>query len=370
MKSKELSVNTDQLRSWLENNENVVVLDVRPKEQREEWKIPCSIYVDAYQGLNVHDPSVLDEVTIPENSTVVTVCAAGRTSNIAANVLRKKGIDAYSLEGGMKAWSMAWNKAEIKLPNDIDLIQVRRTGKGCLSYVIASKGLALVIDPSLDVEDYESILKERRLQLKYVLETHIHADHLSRARLLAEKTNAELFLPEKSKVHFSFTTLKDGDCLTLADINLQVLYTPGHTLDSSSFLINDTALLTGDTLFINSVGRPDLKADTDTTKEKARLLYHSLQKILSLKDDILVLPAHTSQPVEFDNNMIRASLGDIKKSVSILQLDEESFITDLIQRIPPTPPNYLIIAKKNLEGDFKDINPIDLEAGANRCAVS
>jgi glyoxylase-like metal-dependent hydrolase (beta-lactamase superfamily II) len=370
MENKELSVNADQLSSWLENKENVVVLDVRPKEQREEWQIPGSIYVDAYQRLNANDPSVLDEITIPEDATVVTVCAAGRTSNIAANELRKKGIDAYSLDGGMKAWSMAWNKAEMKLPNDIELIQVRRTGKGCLSYIIASKGLALVIDPSLDIADYESILTEKGLQLKYVLETHIHADHLSRARLLAEKTNAELYLPSKSKVHFSFTPLNDGDLLTLGNINLKVIYTPGHTLDSSCFLINKQALITGDTLFTNSVGRPDLKADVDTTKEKARLLYHSLQKITALKDDIIVLPAHTSKPVEFDDNIIQASLAQIKNSVSILQLDEETFITDLIQRIPPTPPNYLIIAEKNLEGDFKDVNPMDLEAGANRCAVS
>jgi glyoxylase-like metal-dependent hydrolase (beta-lactamase superfamily II) len=270
----------------------------------------------------------------------------------------------------MRAWSMAWNKAEIKLQHDVELIQVRRTGKGCLSYIVASKGLALVIDPSLDIEDYESILKEKRLKLKYVLETHIHADHLSRARLLAEKTNAELFLPEKSKVHFSFKPLKDTAFLILEDINLKVLHTPGHTLDSSCFVINDKALITGDTLFISGVGRPDLKADTDTTKMKASLLFHSLQKIMMLKDDIIVLPAHTSKPVEFDNTIIQASLGQIKNSVRILQLDEENFVTDLIQRIPPTPPNYLIITEKNLEGDFKDVNPIDLEAGANRCAVS
>ncbi|MEP7231615.1 MAG: MBL fold metallo-hydrolase [Ginsengibacter sp.] len=368
MENKGQSVSTNQLRTWLEDKENVVVLDVRPKEQREEWKIPGSIYVEAYERLNANDRSVLDEITIPENTTVVTVCAAGRTSNIAANVLRKKGIDAYSLEGGMKAWSMAWNKAETT-QNDINLIQVRRTGKGCLSYILASKSLALVIDPSLDIEDYESVLKEKNLQLKYVLETHIHADHLSRAKSLAEKSNAKLFLPEKSKVHFSFTPLKDGDLLTVGDINLKVLSTPGHTLDSSCFLINEQAIITGDTLFINGVGRPDLKADADTTKEKARLLFHSLQKITALKDDIIVLPAHTSQPVEFDNKMITASLAEIKNSVTIIQLDEESFINDLIQRIPPTPPNYLIITEKNLQGDFSDANPTDLEAGANRCAV-
>src|SRR5687767_10136920 len=109
MENKQLSVDAEQLRTWLEAGKDVVVLDVRPKEQREEWQIPGSIYIDAYQRLNANDPSVLDEVTIPENVPVVTVCAAGRTSTIAANQLRKKGIEAYSLEGGMKAWSMAWN---------------------------------------------------------------------------------------------------------------------------------------------------------------------------------------------------------------------------------------------------------------------
>jgi hypothetical protein len=91
---------------------------------------------------------------------------------------------------------------------------------------------------------------------------------------------------------------------------------------------------------------------------------------MALKDNIIVLPAHTGKPVEFDNIIIQASLGQIKKSVNLLQLDEEDFVADLMRRIPPTPPNYLIITEKNLEGDFKDVNPVDLEAGANRCAVS
>ena len=213
----------------------------------------------------------------------------------------------------MKAWSMAWNKAELKLEEDIQLIQVRRTGKGCLSYIIASKGLALIIDPSLPIDDYEKILKEKNLQLKYILETHIHADHLSRAKLLAEKYNVELLLPEKSKVQFSFTPVKNGDLIKLNEIRLEVLYTPGHTLESTCFLVNEKVLITGDTLFINGVGRPDLKADANEAKEKAKLLYNSLQKLLALKDDIIVLPAHTSQPIEFDDKVVQTSLGNIKK---------------------------------------------------------
>jgi glyoxylase-like metal-dependent hydrolase (beta-lactamase superfamily II) len=364
------SVTTKTLQNWLVNNENVVVLDIRPQDQREEWQIPGSIYIDAYKRLNENDPSVLDEVIIPKESTVVTVCAAGRTSAIAANELRKKGFDAYSLEGGMKAWGSAYNVAEMNLPDNIELIQVRRTGKGCLSYIIASKGLALIIDPSLDIEDYEEVLSNKKLQLKFVLETHIHADHLSRAKLLAEKTGAALFLPSKSNVRFFFTPLNDNEHLTLGNISLKVIYTPGHTLDSSCFLINERVLVTGDTLFTDGVGRPDLKADANTTKAKATLLYQSLQKLMLLKDDVIVLPAHTSKPVPFDGKIIQASLANIKMGVGLLQLDEQSFVTDLIQRIPPTPPNYLTIAEKNIEGNFKDVNQMELEAGANRCGVS
>ena len=370
MESNGLTVNTEELRILLEKKEPVVVLDVRPKEQREEWQIPGSIYLDAYHRLNDNDPTVLDDIAIPENTKVVTVCAAGRTSKIAAKELRKKGIEAYSLEGGMNAWSMAWNKAELQLEENIQLIQVRRTGKGCLSYIISSQRLALVVDPSLPVEIYEKIVKEKNLQIKYILETHIHADHLSRAKLLAEKYDAELILPEKSNVQFSFTPVKHGDLLKLNEISLEVLSTPGHTLESTCFLINEKVLITGDTLFINGVGRPDLKADEDEVKEKAKLLYQSLQKLLALNDDIIVLPAHTSQPIEFDNKVIQTSLGKIKSSVDMLQLNEDDFVNNLLQRIPPTPPNHLSIAEKNLKGEFDDINPVDLEAGANRCAIS
>jgi len=103
MESNGLTISTEQLSTWLEEKEPVVVLDVRPKDQREEWQIPGSVYVDTYQRLKDNDPTALDEISISKNTKVVTVCAAGRTSKIAANELRKKGVEAYSLDGGMNA---------------------------------------------------------------------------------------------------------------------------------------------------------------------------------------------------------------------------------------------------------------------------
>ena len=113
-------ITVEALQNWLAQNKNVVVLDIRPKKQRAESQIPGSIHVDAYEKLNAYDPSVLDEVNIPENVPVVTVCAAGKSSLIAADALRKKGIEAYSLEGGMKAWVIADNTVAVSLERNVN----------------------------------------------------------------------------------------------------------------------------------------------------------------------------------------------------------------------------------------------------------
>jgi glyoxylase-like metal-dependent hydrolase (beta-lactamase superfamily II) len=369
MKKGISNISAETLRTWLDEDKPVFVLDVRPKDQRDEWKIPGSHYVDAYKRLKSGDMSVLDEVQIPKNVPVVTVCEAGRTSQIAASELKKQGIEVYSLEGGMKAWSLAWNKAELK-DSRLKIIQIRRTGKGCLSYLVGSGNEAIVVDASVNPGVYTNLAKENNWQIKYVIDSHIHADHLSRSRELARITKSELFMPDQDRVNFSFNKFHNDDTLKFGSSYLKAIHTPGHTIESMAYLINDKYLFTGDTLFTNGVGRPDLKADADATRAKSKVLYQSLQKLLTLADDITVLPGHTSEPIEFDNKVVQTALGVLKKNVGMLKLDEGDFINALLQRIPATPPNYLSIVEKNLKGDFSDINPIDLEAGANRCAIS
>jgi len=369
MRKKESGVNVDTLREWLEEDKPVFILDVRPKEQRDEWQIPGSLYLDAYKRLNEGDASVMDEVTIPKNVEVVTVCAAGKTSEIAANELRKKGIDAHSLEGGMKGWSLAWNTAALKFEN-FEITQVRRTGKGCLSYLISSNNEAAIVDASVSPEVYEQILAEKNLALEFVIETHIHADHISRAKLLAEKNRVPLYLPVPNKVSFSFKPVEDGSAFRIGSIEMKAAHTPGHTLESMCYMIENKVLLTGDTLFIDGVGRPDLKSNEEETNAKSKMLHASLHKLLLLQDDTIILPTHTSKPVNFDHKPLYATLKTVKTNVAMLQIREDAFVQTLVQRIPPTPANYLTIVEKNLKGDFSDINPVDLEAGANRCAIS
>jgi glyoxylase-like metal-dependent hydrolase (beta-lactamase superfamily II)/rhodanese-related sulfurtransferase len=369
MESANETVDAGKLREWLDNGEPVFVLDVRPLSQREEWKIPGSHYVDAYKRLNEGDESILNEIDIPENTKVVTVCAAGRTSQIASNALRKKGIEAYSLEGGMKSWSKSWNTSEMQFDN-FEVLQIRRTGKGCLSYIISSNKEAIVIDASLPIEIYQKLVQQYKLKVKFVAETHIHADHLSRSREVAEYFQMPLYLPNRNRVEFLHSKILADTVFPIGSIKLNTIQTPGHTKESVSFYIEDKIVFTGDTLFTNGVGRPDLKADEEESRSKSIQLYHSLKKLLSLADEVIILPAHTNKPVEFDHEMISATIGQVKKSISLLRLDENDFANELLQKIPPTPPNYLAIVEKNISGNFSETDSSELEAGANRCAIS
>jgi glyoxylase-like metal-dependent hydrolase (beta-lactamase superfamily II)/rhodanese-related sulfurtransferase len=362
-------IDTNTLRTWLEDGKQVSILDIRPIGERTEWFIPGSIYFNAYDKLKANNKDALHGLHLDKTIPVVAICAGGKTSLVAANLLQQQGFAAYSLQDGMKGWSLAWNTAKISFP-DFKIIQFRRTGKGCLSYILASGNEAIAVDASLPIEAYQEILQKESLVLKYVIETHIHADHLSRSKQLAEKNNVPLFLPIPNKINFPFEPVTGTTVFDAGNVKIKAIQTPGHTLESISYLIDDKVLLTGDTLFINGVGRPDLKANNDEAIQKSKLLYQSLQHLLVLNENIIVLPAHTSQPIDFDGTPIQTTIGSIKKNVSILQLNEEEFIYTIQQRIPPTPANYLSIVEKNISGDFGDINPADLEAGANRCAIS
>jgi glyoxylase-like metal-dependent hydrolase (beta-lactamase superfamily II) len=369
MDNSKNTVNAETLREWLENNEPVFLLDIRPLSQREDWKIPGSHYIDAYKRLNEGDNSVLNEIDIPENAMVITVCAAGKTSQAAAEALRQKGIDAWSLEGGMKAWGTAWNTAR-KQFTDFEVIQIRRTGKGCMSYIISSNNEALIIDASLPVEVYLHLMQQHNLTVKYVIETHIHADHLSRSKQVAAYFHVPLFLPVPNKVRFSHNKITADTTFSIGAVTLQCLPTPGHTLDSVSFYIENSIVFTGDTIFTNAVGRPDLKASEEESRNKAALLYHSLQKLLLLPDHVLVFPAHTNKPVDFDGKLINTTISQAKNEINILHNNERDFINMLLQKIPPVPANYMAIVERNLTGDFSDIDPAELEAGSNRCGIS
>jgi rhodanese-related sulfurtransferase len=221
----EKTITVKELQEKLNKNESVFILDVRPTDQRNEWKIADSVHVDAYKQLNAGDDSALDMVEVPQDSTVVTVCAAGRTSLLASSLLQRKGVNAYSLEGGMKAWNYAWNTATIEFGNS-KVIQVRRAAKGVLSYVVGSGSEAVVIDAALEPKVYQEIARENGWVINYVMDTHIHADYVSRTRELAMASGAQHLLIAHAKVAFDFIAVKHGDTITFGKSRIEFIHTP------------------------------------------------------------------------------------------------------------------------------------------------
>jgi glyoxylase-like metal-dependent hydrolase (beta-lactamase superfamily II) len=364
------SIGVKSLREMLELGDPVTVLDVRPEEQRAEWRIPGSVHFDAYGALKANDPNAMEGADLPEELPVVTVCAAGNSSAVAAEQLRSRGFEAYTLEGGMKAWSMAWNTAEVSVVGtDARVIQVRRTGKGCLSYLIGSGGEAAVIDASLDPEIYLDLADVQRWKVTRVLDTHVHADHLSRSRKLSELTGATFHIPEGAPVSYPHLTIGDSETMEIGASRLAAVLTPGHTAESTCYLLDGRALFTGDTLFLCAVGRPDLEATFEQVRKKAQALYRSLERLLELPPETIILPGHAPEPVPFDGEPVSGALAEVQRDVGGLHEDEDTFVEEIAGRLSPTPSNFERIVVLNRAGEAAEGDPTELEVGANRCAA-
>src|SRR5450755_3951424 len=172
---------------------------------------------------------------------------------------------------------------------------------GCLSeaaYYIESEGEAAIIDPLRDIEEYLLLARTRKATVKYIFETHFHADFVSGHLDLAQASGAPIVYGPETETSFPIYKAKDGEKFKLGKVSFEVLHTPGHTIESSCYLLSDEnnhphAIFTGDTLFVCDVGRPDLSSGNLGQQELASMLYDSLQKkIAPLSDDIIVYPAH------------------------------------------------------------------------------
>jgi glyoxylase-like metal-dependent hydrolase (beta-lactamase superfamily II) len=216
---------------------------------------------------------------------------------------------------------------------------------------------------------YVRLAEGRGWRVTRVLDTHFHADHLSRSRRLAQVTGATLHMPEGAPVSYPFSVLEDEETLEVGAAALEAVRTPGHTPESTSYLLDDRALFTGDTLFLSTVGRPDLDATPEASREKARDLYHSLLRLLALDPETLILPGHTSEPVAFDGKTIGAPLSEVRERVRVLRETEDAFVEEIAGRCSPPPSNFEHIVKLNRAGRSHEDDPTELEAGANRCAA-
>ncbi len=226
-----------------------------------------------------------------------------------------------------------------------------------------------MIDASVEPEVYLKLAEGRGWRITRVLDTHVHADHISRSRRLAAVIGAPLHLPNGAPVSYPHLPLGDGEAIEVGGFELEVLSTPGHAAESACYLLDGRALFTGDTLFLTSVGRPDLEATPEQAAGKARALHRSLLRLLDLPPATVVLPGHTSEPVPFDGTPLSGTLGQVKSDVALLQQSEEAFVEKVSGRVSPPPTNHERIVDLNSSGKTPETDPIELEAGANRCAA-
>ncbi|MBL4585858.1 MAG: MBL fold metallo-hydrolase, partial [Flavobacteriales bacterium] len=217
------------------------------------------------------------------------------------------------------------------------------------AYYIESEGEVVIIDPMRETHPYTDRATEDGAKIKYILETHFHADFVSGHVDLAKKTGATIVYGPTAKTGFDFHCAKDGEILEFGKAKIKVLHTPGHTLESTTYLLideegKDHAIFTGDTLFIGDVGRPDLAVKSDLTKEDlAGMLYDSLHnKILPLADDVIVYPAHGAGS-SCGKNMSKETfdtLGNQRKvNYALKAKTREAFIEQVTDGILP-PPQY------------------------------
>ena len=241
---------------------------------------------------------------------------------------------------------------------------IKQLYTGCLSeaaYYIESEGEAAVIDPLRDTDEYIALQEERKASIKYIFETHFHADFVSGHIDLGKKTGAPIIYGPKTETNYPVQVAKDGDIFKLGKITIQVLHTPGHTLESACYLLKDEngkphAVFTGDTLFVGDVGRPDLAQEANgfTMEDLAGMLYESLQnKIIPLPDDVLVYPAH-GPGSSCGKNLgpsTYSTIGEEKHTNYALQATSKAaFIAAVTEGLTAPPQYFPVNAKINKEG--------------------
>lgn len=265
------------------------------------------------------------------------------------------------------------------------IMYIQQLYTGCISeaaYYIESDGEAAVIDPLRDIEEYINLAKKRNAVIKYIFETHFHADFVSGHLDLSKKTGAPIIFGPETKTNFPVHIAKDGEIFKLGKITLQALHTPGHTIESTCYLLKDEkdknhALFTGDTLFVGDVGRPDLSSGNMDKDELAGIMYETIQnKILPLEDDILVYPAHGAGS-SCGKNLGRntySTIGEEKQNNYALQLQSKAeFIKAVTEGLADAPKYFSINAQINKEGydsleliKSKALTPVSIEGLKNK----
>lgn len=373
-------IKPEELKEKIESGEDMILLDVRAENEYNEWSIDVNngeIYNHPYFALLDGLTDELKQEIEGEEREIVVICAKGGSSEYIASLIKEEtGIDAKNMEQGMNGWAEIYETESMELENG-ELIQYHRPSSGCLGYMLKSNGEAAVIDP-LRAFTERYVEDAGDADLKYAIDTHIHADHISGVRKLGERDETTPVIPEEARgrgVTYidDVKSVEDGEQLEVGDLVIETVHTPGHTTGMTSYLVDTEVILTGDGLFIESVARPDLEKGDDGADKQARQLYKSLQqKVLTLSEDVYVGASHLSDGTEpQENGLYMKTVGQIKKDLEPLSYDEDKFVEYIISDMPPRPANYdKIIPTNKGEQEATDEEAFEMELGPNNCAAT
>ncbi len=378
------TVEVGQLLDMLDRGDRVLLLDVRNDDEVKAWKFEArrpvdTVYVPYFDFIEDEDGSI---AKVPTGREVVVLCAQGGSSEMVAGMLNDAGVPARNVKGGMIAYGEYLQAVPIPLePHDVSrfaIWQINRRGKGCLSYVVCSGGEAVVVDPMKNNEWFEMFAAQRGVRLIRVLDTHIHADHVSGGPALSARLGVpySVLAGEEFDLRQPVTPLQDGEVLRIGGpagvpMEVRIIRTPGHTPGSTSYLVDGRYLLTGDTVFVTSVGRPDIGGHV---AEWGRMLFATLTgRLASLPDDIVVLPAHYAGIHEISaDGAVSGRLGHLRRTVPELQFrSSDAFVASVSAAVKEPPAAYAEIIKVNLGISSAPPDKItEWELGKNECAAS
>jgi len=365
----------------LEAGERVQLLDIRAPERVAEGRVTLGATLDfrALPASEMYRLATLEPLRLDRAAPVAVICGHGNSSKRATTFLRERGFDAYSVAGGMAAWDTLYLPRPLSpTPSLEHVIQLDRVGKGALSYVLVSDGDAIVVDPGRHVERYDALLRDLCATPAAVVDTHMHADYLSGAAAAAAQWHVPYFLHpddacspyDGAAGRIAYQALTEGDTIAFGRATLRAMHVPGHTLGSIALIAADALALTGDFVFVHSVGRPDLGGQGETWTAR---LWDSLERARrEWPGDLLVMPAHYAAERERRaDRSVAARFDVIAATNEAVAIRDAATFRAWVARHTTTPPeSYRTIKLANLGlVDVSDSDAEVLEFGANQCAV-
>ena len=376
------SYKPEDLFEWVtEEGHDFTLLDVRNNEEFGRFKIEGPylskmLNVPYIEFIEKEDESVA-KVQIPKDESVRIVCAKEGSAKYVGEILVNNGWkDVKFLEKGIKTWGNMLAAKLVASENGYQLYQFIRPGKASCSYGLIYEDEMAVFDPSRNVQFYQEFAKKHGAVITMTFETHLQADYISGSKQISSDTGALIMghNHDFKDAAFDYQQVSDANVYQFSKggPEIKIIHTPGHTPGSTSYLIADKYLITGDTVFIFSIGRPDLGGKVE---EWSKLLFNTLKtKLTELNDDLLVLPGHYVEWSEADAQMVFVdTLGNIKnKNAEIYGIgDESAFIQFIKDNMRQQPQVYADIRKVNaglLNVDEEEQDIMDL--GKNECAAS